>query len=462
MAPPLSEDLLRLAAVLMLVALNGFFVAAEYALVSSSPTRLEAMAERGNRLAALVLRFKRDPNRFISAVQLGVTMMSLALGWLGEETMAHLVERLLAPVPFLSGPGTVVAAHTIAVPVAYILLTSLHIVLGEQVPKLITLQRPEPAALLTVQPLRLWGQLFRPLITVLSWATTGVLRLLGVPSLPRVHAPHSAEELRLLLSQSEALDELEQDIAERAVEFGELAVRQVMVPRTEVVALPAQATLLDLLETSVRTGHHRFPVYRTTPDEIIGIADTRGALEIMVPGGREDSEPLEARLRRIQVAQIMREPLTVPETLSVTRVMAEMRRRRQRAAIVVDEYGGTAGFVTWGDILERVVGEIPQEYGVEAPEIQPLPGGGALVDGRTLIEDVNERFGLHIEAAGYDTIGGFVFSQLGRKPEIGDEVTVDGYRLRVEALDGLRIATVRLEPAETVAPQMARQVSEET
>src|SRR5437764_1692955 len=177
MEPSFSEDLIRLGAVLLLVAANGFFVAAEYALVSASPTRLQTMAARGNALAALVLRAKRDPNRYISGSQLGITMMSLALGWIGEETMAHLVEAALRPLPFLAGE-TVVAAHTIAVPVAFFLITLLHIVLGEQVPKLFSLQRPEPVATFAIQPMRVWGRIFRPFITLLSWSTSFVLGLL--------------------------------------------------------------------------------------------------------------------------------------------------------------------------------------------------------------------------------------------------------------------------------------------
>jgi len=177
-----------------------------------------------------------------------------------------------------------------------------------------------------------------------------------------------------------------------------------------------------------------------------GQASAAGPAGAAVDGA--PGEAMEERLRRLRVDQAMREAITVPETLSVTRLMAEMRRRRQRAAVVVDEYGGTAGFATWEDILERVVGDIPDEYEVVQPEIQPQPEGIALVDGRTLIDDVNEHFDLHVDEEGYDTIGGFVFGQLGRKPEVGDEVIAEGYRFRVEALDGLRIATLRVEPLE--------------
>lgn len=449
MEASLTEDLLRLGAVLLLVAANGFFVAAEYALVTASPTRLDTMAERGNRLAGMVVRAKRDPNRFISGSQLGITMMSLALGWIGEETMAHLVERALDPVSFLQGTGAVVAAHSVAVPIAFFLITLLHIVLGEQVPKLIALQRAEGAAVFAIQPMRVWGQVLRPFIALLAWSTSAVLRMLGMEYSAEHAATHSVEELQTLLSRSDALDPTERDIAERAVDFGELAVRQVMVPRTELETLPYGATLAELLEAAVRTGYRRFPVYLGSPDQIVGVVHLRAALEAAVrhaPG-----QSMEERLRQVQVEQVMREAITVPETLSVTRLMAEMRRRRQRAAVIVDEYGGTAGLATWEDILERVVGDIPDEYEVAQPEIRPEEGGGATVDGRTLIEDVNERFDLHIEAEGYDTIGGFVFGQLGRRPEMGDEVREGGYVFRVTELDGLRIATLHVEPEERPA-----------
>src|SRR5436190_6052118 len=447
MEPSITEDLIRFVVVLLLVAANGFFVAAEYALVSASPTRLQTMAERGNALAALVLRAKRDPNRYISGSQLGITMMSLALGWIGEDTMAHLVERALSPLPFLAEEA-VVTAHTVAVPIAFFLITVLHIVLGEQVPKLFALQRAEPSATFAIQPMRVWGRIFRPFISLLSWSTSFVLGLLGMQTSNEHAATHSPEELRLLLSQSQALDETEQDIAQRAVEFGDLAVRQVMVPRTELAALAAGTTLFDLLASAVRTSHRRFPVFDGTLDQIRGIVHVRSALEATV--ACQDHASIEDCLRRLTVDQYIREAITVPETLSVTQLMAEMRRRRQRAAIVMDEYGGTAGFATWEDLLERVIGDIPDEYSVEQPEIRPQSDGVALVDGRTLIEDVNEHFDLHLDDEGYDTIGGFVFAQLGRKPEVGDEVVAGGYRFRVEALDGLRIETLRVEP---VAPQ---------
>jgi CBS domain containing-hemolysin-like protein len=410
------------------------------------------MADRGNRLARLVVVAKRDPNRFISGSQLGITMMSLALGWIGEETMAHLVERALNPIPFLSGAGAVVAAHSVAVPIAFFLITLLHIVLGEQVPKLIALQRAEATAVFGIQPMRVWGRILRPFIVLLAWSTNAVLRVLGLEYSAEHASTHSVEELQTLLLQSEALDPTERDIAERATDFGELAVRQVMVPRTELEALPHGATLAELLEAAVRTGYRRFPVYLNTPDQIIGIVHLRGALEVAVrrEGGAAGTS-MEDRLRQVRVEQVMREAITVPETLSVTHLMAEMRRRRQRAAIVVDEYGGTAGLATWEDILERVVGDIPDEYSAAEPEIQPEESGGAVVDGRTLIEDVNERFNLHIEAEGYDTIGGFVFGQLGRKPEVGDEATEGGYVFRVTALDGLRIATLHVGPVEGTA-----------
>jgi CBS domain containing-hemolysin-like protein len=322
----------------------------------------------------------------------------------------------------------------------------LHIVLGEQVPKLYALQRAEPTVAFAIRPMQIWGRIFRPFITLLSWSTSFVLGLLGMEASNEHAATHSPEELRLLLSQSQGLDETEQDIAERAVEFGDMAVRQVMVPRTEMDAVPVGTTLFDLLEAVVRTGHRRFPVYEGTLDQIRGIVHVRGALEMAVHAGGDGD--LEARLRSLPVDQLLREAITVPETLSVTQLMAEMRRRRQRAAVVVDEYGGTAGFATWGDLLERVVGDIPDEYTFEEPEIRPQQDGEALVDGRTLIDDVNEHFNLHLDDEGYDTIGGFVFGQLGRKPEVGDEVESGGYRFRVEAMDGLRIETLRITPIE--------------
>jgi len=413
--------------VLLLVLANGFFVAAEFALVTVRATRIEQLVSAGSRPAAVVQRAQRDPNRFISAAQLGITVASLLLGWIGEETFA----ALLYPVFLYTLPehGAWLSAHGVASVVALTLITFLHISLGEQVPKMLALQRAEPVALFTLAPTEFVARVFRPFIALLYGFTNMVLRGLGLEYRVEDHALHSPEELRLLVRRS-GLDESERQLVDRAFAFGAVTAGELMVPRTEVIAVPVTSSIDDAVRLIRRFRHARMPVYENNVDNVVGVVSAKDVVGV----------PPDRGLR-----SIMRPPLLVPESAEASEVSAQMRAARQPLAIVLDEFGGTAGIVTLNDLVARLLGDIREPHPSNPPRLCQLADGTVLADGLLLIEDVNEQLGTHFDTCEVDTLGGLVFAQLGRKPGIGDEVHLGcGYVARVERLDGLRIAGVCL------------------
>lgn len=439
----LVDAAFRLGVVFAILFVNAFFVAAEFAIVTIRRTRVEQMVEEGVPLARSVQRGVLEPDSFIAAAQLGITMASLALGWVGEPTLASLLESLFA---FLPAPWAAISAHSVAVTIAFAIITALHVILAEQVPKVMAIQYAEQVALATAPLTLLFGRLFWPFIWLISGATRLLLRLLGLRPPVGHYLVHSVEELKMLVTASReagVLEEAEEEIVERAFDFGELTAREVMVPRTEMVAIPIGIRLGELLDLVTRSPHTRFPVYENTIDNIVGILHIRDLLRVLAERLPRD-EPFDLR-------PLMRPALVVPETVTTTQLLNEMRRRKTHIAIVVDEFGGTAGLVTLEDLLERLVGTVQDEFEPPQIDIQPQPDGTVLINGLVLIGEVNERLKLHLPEEEYDTVGGYVFGQLGRKPEVGDEVPANGGRLRVEAVDGLRVALVRYIPPAGVA-----------
>jgi CBS domain containing-hemolysin-like protein len=436
--------------VLLLVAANGFFVATEFALVSSRSTRVDQLAAQGSRAARIVQRAKSNPTRFISGTQLGVTVASLLLGWIGEETFAQLIQPALDAVTVLLGqspdePGQITAtAHAISSVLALFGITFFHITLGEQVPKILALQKSESIILFAVQPVSALAWVFRPFISLLYLFTNLVLRTIGLEYHGEQHAVHSPEELQLLVTQAARAGLMtapERELVQRAFAFPDQTAGEVMVPRTEIVGLPVEATVQDALRTAQRYRHTRFPVYEKTIDNVIGILSTKDLLS--VAARRTPSGPLaDVSLRRL-----IRPPLVVPQGATVMEVLERMKAARQPMAVVLDEFGGTAGIVTLKDLVARLLGDVGDEYTPATEEVRKLPDGTILADGLALVEDVNAQLGTHFDASEVDSLGGLVFSRLGRRPRVGDEVELGGnYRARVERLDGLRVARVRLLP----------------
>jgi putative hemolysin len=430
--------------VLLLVLANGFFVAAEFALVSARPTRIDRLAASGNFAARLVQAAQADPNRFISAAQLGITVASLLLGWLGEETFARLLHAPLGR--FLPDEGAWLTAHGLASAGALILITFLHITLGEQVPKMLALQRAETVVMLAAPPTAFLARIFQPFIAVLYGFTNLVLRLLGLEFHAEEHAVHSPEELRLLVGRSAKaglISAPERDLVERAFAFGDLTAGEMMVPRTELVGIPVNASMRDAVRIARRHRHTRFPVYDGTIDNVVGVLSAKDLLGLRDAPSAGGAQPA-PNLRRL-----VRPPVVVPQGALVSDVLARMKSGRQPLAVVLDEYGSTAGVVTLRDMIGRLVGDVGDEHAPPVHEIRMLGDGSTLADGLALVEDVNAQLGTHFDTSEVDTLGGLVFSELGRRPVIGDEVDLgSGYDARVERLDGLRIARVRLVPHE--------------
>jgi len=428
-------DLLKLAAIVVLVAANAFFVAAEFALVSVRRTRIEELVAQSNKAAKWVQKATQDPDRFIAATQLGITLASLGLGWLGEPALAHLLEPIVALVPSSVRSGV---SHGLAAAIAFGAITFLHVVVGELMPKSIALQNPERTSLIVAQPTVWTERIFKPVIWVLNGAGNGLLRLVGVRPATAREMVHSVEELKMLVSASAeggVVEAEEQDMLHAVLDLSETPVRQVMVPRTEMVAIPASATLDEMIAIALEHSFTRFPVYQGNLDEVLGVVHLR---DIVHAGHSSGGGTVTAR-------NLMREAIFVPETVGLTTVLRHFRSRRQHLAIVLDEYGGTAGVVTLSDLLEEIVGEVSDEFDT-GPAIEPLPDGSALVDGLASIDEINEFFRLNLSDPYYDSIAGFVLGRLGRSPQLGDTVVANGIHFRVDALDGRRIARISLTP----------------
>jgi putative hemolysin len=442
MDPWLAGVAWRLGGVLALVVANGFFVSAEFSIVAVRKTRIDQLLAEGHRGARAVRRAVTEPASYIAATQLGITMASLGLGWIGEPALASLIQPGLG---FLSSQIAEATAHSIAVATAFAVVTSLHIVLGELAPKTIALQHAESTALLVVKPTELFMTAFWPFIRLLNGMGNAVVNLLGMRGSGSHGMVHSEEELKMLVTASQeagVLEEQEERMLHRVFGFADLTAGQLMVPRTEVVAIPADATRDQIVSLIGRYGHTRLPVYRDDLDHVIGILHVTDLLKAIT-----------ATSGAINAASLAREALTVPETLGADDLLAQMGRRAVGEALVIDEYGGTAGLVTFESLVARIVGDPGTTVAGQA-KIETLPDGSANLDGLVLVTDVNERFGLHIDAATYTTVGGFMLGRLGRRPRVGDAIDVNGRRMRVVALEGIRVSRVWLsKPAPPAPPQ---------
>jgi magnesium and cobalt exporter, CNNM family len=426
----LAGILWRLAGVLALVFANGFFVAAEFAIVTVRKTRIDQLIAEGSRSARTVRRAISDPTSYIAATQLGITMASLGLGWIGEPALAVLLENPLRSVPVAIREATI---HSIAVAIAFALITALHIVLGELTPKTIALARAETTALLIVKPTELFMRAFWPFISLLNGMGRFVTGLIGVRAAEGHAMVHSEEELKMLVTASQeagVLEEQEEQMLHRVFDFADLKAGQAMVPRTELVAIAAETSGDALLEHIGRGGYSIFPVYRTDLDNVVGILHAIDVIKAMA-AGRKD----------VSAAEVAREALTVPETMPADDLLSTFRRRGVREALVIDEYGGTAGLVTFEWLMELIVGNVGT---AGAGKISVLPDGSAEIDGLTLVPDVNERFGLQIDEDTYTTIGGYVMGRIGRRAHLGEAIEVEGRIMRIVALDGLRVSRVWL------------------
>src|SRR6267142_5345761 len=432
MEQSLAATLWRLAGLLALVFANGFFVAAEFSIVTVRKTRIDQLITEGHRGARSVRRAISAPDRYIAATQLGITMASLALGWLAEPALASVFEPALSFMPAYIAAAT---AHSIAVAVAFAIITAAEIIFGELTPKWIALEQPETTAMWLVKPLELFMRVMSPFIRVVHGTAQAVIKMLGFAGADHRAMVHSEEELKMLVTASQeagVLEEQEEQMLHRVFGFADLTAGQVMIPRTELIAVPG-TMLRDELVVKIAGGRlTRLPVYRRDLDDVIGMLHVNDLLKAIAAG------------KNVDAASLAREAVTVPETLGADDLLAEMRRRHVAEAVVIDEYGGTAGLVTFESLMERIVGDIPGEAGAASGRIAVRPDGSADIDGLALVTDVNEQFGLHIDEETYNTIGGFVLGSLGRDARVGDTIQVEGRRMKVTALDGWRVAKVWL------------------
>ena len=421
---------LGLALVVVLVLCNAFFVAAEFALVGARRTRLEELANTGDGKARLARRAVQSLDRYISATQLGITLASLGLGWIGEPALASLIGKVLGWLPSTVAS---IATHGIASVIAFLIITVLHIILGELVPKALALLFPEAISRWVAAPLIGFSWIMAAPIALLNGTANRLLHLMGVSPPGEHERLHSPEEIRLLVEQSEEGGSLlKQDarLLEGVFEFSEKSAQEVMTPRTSIAALEQDLTIEDAADEVARNGRSRYPVYAESLDEIVGIVHAKDILAAL------------RREPKAGVRTVMRDPLFVPGTREVEDVLTDMKRLKSHMAVVLDEYGGTAGLVTMEDLLEEIVGDIFDEH--DRPEIARQDAGAALIDGAMPITEFNTEHDTALDDTDYTTIGGWVFGALGRLPKSGDRVTAGERVLEVAEMDGRRVRSVRL------------------
>lgn len=423
--------------ILALVVVNGIFVAAEFAIVKARATRITELAEDGNRFARMARPMLDQVESYLPVIQLGVTMATLALGWVGEPALSRLLGDLLMWMGVTASPtlGTVTTILT------FVLIMVLTIVLGELVPKSIAIRKADGTTMALALPLRWFFWLFWPFVWILNGMTKGVLKLLRVKPATAADLAHSEDELRMILSASWEgghIDEVEQTIMRRALTLGDRTVGQVMVPRTEMAALPANMPLRQALDEIAITNHTRYPVYEDDFDDTIGYVHVKDLYRA------NPERPVRSVLRSVGF---------IAETASVELALNRFQTARTPLAIVVDEHGGTSGIVTLQDVIEELIGEVQDEFDQEAPIVEPGDDGTFSVDGRARLDYLLETVGLNLPAEGFPTLGGRVFEQLQRRPRVGDEVTLGNFSAQVLEVDGMRIARVLLIPQPEVPPE---------
>jgi CBS domain containing-hemolysin-like protein len=416
----------------ILILLNAFFVAAEYGLVTARRTRIVELHHQGNRRARDVLRITGDPPRFIAAMQLGVTLTSLGIGALGENALIHLFDPVMATIA--------------AILIAYLILTFAHVVLGELVPKGVALRHSEGTALWVSAPVRAFFAVFEPVIWTLRVTTDAILKLLGVEPPDGERDVLSEAELRMLVSRSTQqgeIEEEEQEMIDKVFVFGDKDAAGVMVARPDVAALSVEMPPEEAVAAVLDSPYTRYPVYRDTLDDIVGVLHIRDLFAAMHDRGIEG----------VHLEQLLRAAYIVPETKDLASLLQEFRRTNNHFAVVVDEYGAMVGICTLEDLLEEIVGEIEDEFDVPEEPIVQVDEDTYRVDGMFPIEEFNDRFGTDLPDEDYHTVAGFVFGQLGRAPEPGDDVSHNGLRFDVLEVEGNRIERLAVTFLERPKPR---------
>jgi putative hemolysin len=418
------SDFLRIVAVLLLVLGNAFFVAAEYALVTARRARLNELAERGDLRARLALRIMDSPVRFIGTVQLGITAFSIALGAIGEPLIEHFLEPVLA-----TGAAFVLA---------FLVVTYLHVTLGELVPKAIALSKNESTALWVALPIEVFYVATYPVVWVLQASSNLFTRMFGIQPAPAGVVANTEEDIRMIVAAAEdtgVIERAEEEMLYKIFDFADKEVQDVMVPRPEVVAISVDLPPEECLAAVMESPHTRYPAYRGSLDQIVGVLHVRDLFSALMDRG----------LAGVKVDELLRPAYFVPETKDLASLLADFRRTKNHLAIVVDEYGGMQGIVTLEDVLEEIVGDIEDEFDLPDESVERVDESTVRVHGTFPVDDFNEQFGVELPIEDYHSLGGFVFGLLGRAPEPGDEAEWDGLRFRVLEVEGTRVEKLEVE-----------------
>lgn len=430
----------KFALLALVVGLNAFFVASEFALVSLRRTRVEKSAEEGSKGAAAAIRLLDNPTLFISAVQLGVTLASLALGWLGEPTIAAILEPIAEDLAG-GGPAAYIA-HGIAIVISFSAITFLHVVFGELIPKMFALERAEAFALFAARPLEWFAKVFSPILWVLNQTGSSIGKMIGLSSSPRHASVYSEDEIRQLIKISQEggqINHEERTLINKVFEFSETTVKEAMIPRTEIVAIPESSSFEEIAKAFREHGYSRLPVYRGSLDDIAGVIHSK------------DLVTYTQRPKRFKITSVIHKPNYVVDTAKLEDVLRQMQKEKFHFGFVVDEHGGVEGIITIEDLLEEIVGDISDEHDEEVNEqIDPQPDGSYILDGGLAVRDLNRRLETTLPVSeSYTTVAGFLMSEAGQLLSEGEVVPFNGHTFRIEKVDKRRILQVRMEKTET-------------
>lgn len=435
MSDPLP-GLLRVGLIILLVLLNGFFVSVEYAMVKARGGRIDSLAEDGSKRALSAQRIIRSLDSYLSACQVGITLVSLGLGWLGEPVIAS----LLSPVMTGMGLGET-AVHVCSIILAFLLIAILHIVLGEIAPKTIAVNNGESVLLMTAGLMGAFFKVMYPLIWVVNGLAQGLLRLFKQAPVSEMGTAHTEEEIRIIMQESNKsglIDNTEMTLVDNIFEFADTTAREIMIPRTEMICLSSHLTVQENLNIAFEGMRTRYPVCEGDKDHIVGFIHMKDLI-------RENAMNLHELIRPI---------LTVPESIPISVLLKTMQKAKTQIAILIDEYGGTSGLVTLEDIMEEIVGEIQDEFDQERPEVEKVAEDEYSLDGLLLIDEVNSRFDLQLETEDYDTIGGWLYSRLeANPPEKGQSIQYDNHMFIVEETENKRISRIRLLKADPLVEE---------
>ncbi len=418
--------------IIILLFFNGFFVAAEFALVGVRKTKIKQLANEGNFNAKLALDAIKNIDRYIAAVQLGITIASLGIGWVGESTLA----KLLLPVfHFLPLKAEIIAAHSLAVTISFALITILHVVIGELMPKSIALQFPVGTTLWVAKPMYVVTRLFAPMIFLLNGLGNSLLRLLKIEPAPAHQAVYSTEELNMLIDASYkggVLNQKEAEILQNVFKFSDLTAQDVMIPRPDMVCIPIDAKTEDIYKIIIDNQYTRYPIYKENIDDIVGFLHTKDLFSVMV------------KKEEIKISSLLREKFYVPETMPIEKLAQEFQKRKFQMTIVVDAFGGASGIVTHEDVLEEIFGEVQDEFDDEECEFSKISENEYEVCGKYRIDEFAEKFGIKLDDEDITTIGGYVVKMLGRIPITNDEVTDEYFKYTISEMDSSRIVKIKI------------------